>query len=686
MAFTPEQLRIHRALRKAEGRAVPGGHKRPPPAPWPGPAVFIDGEAFDDGHYALLQTYDPRDGAIHTTEAPEGRLTTLECFQHLFKCPKALHFGYGLKYDISNWLADVPVSVLQQVRTHNHARWREFRLELIPGKVLKVCDFTRPKGDRQRIVYDLLPFFQQPYIASLDAANIPIPFEIEWGKPARGRFAREVAAELAAYNEAELLTMEELFRSLCVTLDAGDCRIRHWFGPGAAARHLANRHEVTVSDKERSLFLAQRRDLTNAGLEEGEVLAARARSPHACVVDAFFGGRFELSQHGPIDECWEYDLSSAYPWALASGMPCFACGGEWRPVAASAVQCVPTVAVPVTDPWMVCQVAWEPLKGGGPMWGPFPVRMTRNLAWTRAGIGWYHRTEVEAALKHLSHLFKFRVFQGWSWHPACDHDPWSWVGDTAAERVACKQTDPAKAQCLKLALNSLYGITADKAGVDNGRIPQYHNPYWAGLITARTRARLLQAAAVGGEDIVYLATDGVHSKRPLDLPVGDGLGDWEPPKRAGIPAVFLAPGTYLYADGKRGKTRGVNLGKFSSEIATWRRLYRMTAPRGGINLLDRHFTPFVEALSRASGVEGVHYHDILNTWSVRPRVCSYNLAPRRERREDGRWVAPDYADWIALAQVFVIPQDGEMRREEEWASYQPDYAHHKLIAAVLEEG
>src|SRR5690349_14125743 len=102
----------YRQRKLEEGIRVKGGPRgrrgKPKPKAWPGPCVYIDGEAYEDGAYAVLQTFDPRDGRLHTTETLEGRLTTHQCLQHLFLYPKALIFGYGLRYDISNWLADVP--------------------------------------------------------------------------------------------------------------------------------------------------------------------------------------------------------------------------------------------------------------------------------------------------------------------------------------------------------------------------------------------------------------------------------------------------------------------------------------------------------------------------------------------------------------------------------------------------
>lgn len=72
---------------------------------------------------------------------------------------------------------------------------------------------------------------------------------------------------------------------------------------------------------------------------------------------------------------------------------------------------------------------------------------------------------------------------------------------------------------LKLALNSLYGKLAQRSGSG-----PYHDAAAAGLVTAMTRARLIEAIAYDPEAVVIAATDGVFSLRPLPLDIGDGLG------------------------------------------------------------------------------------------------------------------------------------------------------------------
>ncbi len=637
--------------RKARGdRHSSGGHTaraRRSRDVWPGPRAYLDGEALG-GEYRLLQfLHHPE--PLRTLESAQ-RLSSRECFLALYDGPPTRYYGFGLGYDVSHWLADLPLRTYEHLRQTNWCRWQRWIVHYIPRKTLTVIDPSRAAGDKARSVYDLYSYFQTPFVAALEAAHIPVEPIIREGKRRRGRFTDP--SFVRAYNEAELRSMARLHEWLIDCLRAGDLYIRHWTGPGACARYEAKRRGVNVAVAERDAFLAARRDLKHAGTS----LEPERQGPHAAVVDAFYGGRFELSRLGPVEQCWEYDLASAYPAALAAGMPCFACGGEWRPEPGE---------------WSVVEVEWWPRAPvRSPVWGPLPNRMTRNLAWTVNGRGWYHTAEAEAAERWLGHLYHFQRLRYWSWHPACTHDPWRWVGEMARERVAIKQTDPGRAQAQKLTLNSLYGICCDKAGVVNGRKPLYHNPYWGGLVTARTRARLLEAAGVGGERIIYLATDGVHASEPLPLVTGNDLGDWEPPSRAGIPAVFLAPGTYIYADGKRGKSRGVPLGSFPADLNAWRRLWRMTQANGHINLKSRHFVALSEARGRAT--DELDYLALANSWETRPRTLSYDLRPRRAyRKTDDRWVAPTDLDWQIGAAHLLLPTDATMILEEEAAWDQP---------------
>jgi hypothetical protein len=65
----------------------------------------------------------------------------------------------------------------------------------------------------------------------------------------------------------------------------------------------------------------------------------------------------------------------------------------------------------------------------------------------------------------------------------------------------------------------------------------------AGLITAITRARIIEAVGQDPEAVMMVATDAVFSTSPLTLDLGKGLGQWEEKL---WPDLFIAqPGVYF---------------------------------------------------------------------------------------------------------------------------------------------
>ncbi len=109
---------------------------------------------------------------------------------------------------------------------------------------------------------------------------------------------------------------------------------------------------------------------------------------------------------------------------------------------------------------------------------------------------------------------------------------------------------------LKLGLNSLYGKMAQRSG----RAP-YHDVVSAGLITAITRARLIEAIGQDPHSVVMLATDAVFSTRPLALDIGEKLGQWEekvwPDLFIAQPGVYWSPSELEKSVKSRGAPRSV---------------------------------------------------------------------------------------------------------------------------------
>jgi hypothetical protein len=178
-----------------------------------------------------------------------------------------------------------------------------------------------------------------------------------------------------------------------------------------------------------------------------------------------------------------------------------------------------------------------------------------GLSWRIAGSGIYWSPELRSAEK-LGAVLTFG--SGWVYRCECQCRPFDWIEPLyLARKVMGKGTAGIP---IKLGLNSLYGKLAQRIGV-----PKYGNFVWAGLITALTRARLNSAISQARPDIVMIATDGLYSRVPLDLPIGADLGQWE--LKTHDKGLFVVqPGLYWGADAIGGRsafrTRGVSRGFF----------------------------------------------------------------------------------------------------------------------------
>ena len=157
------------------------------------------------------------------------------------------------------------------------------------------------------------------------------------------------------------------------------------------------------------------------------------------------------------------------------------------------------------------------------------------------------------------------VWDLWVARRCCDCRPFAFVPEVYQVRL--KHGSSTKGYPLKLGLNSLYGKLAQRCG----RGP-YHDAVAAGLITAITRASLIEAVGHDPEAVIMLATDGVYSTRPLPLSISTTkeLGLWEHKVKPDLfiaqPGIYWSPSELKAGGGEAGpsdvenklKSRGVN--------------------------------------------------------------------------------------------------------------------------------
>jgi hypothetical protein len=188
---------------------------------------------------------------------------------------------------------------------------------------------------------------------------------------------------------------------------------------------------------------------------------------------------------------------------------------------------------------------------------------------------------------------------------------------------------------IKGALNSTYGVLAQNPKHN----PKFRCVAWAGWITAATRAQLLDVLT---DDVVLLATDGILTRAPLDVPVSERLGDWETDT---YDEVWCA-GTGVYfcrrADTwDKNKTRGFESGTLTRErvLEMWE-----SDGRDGRTVIERHtFIGMGIALHRIHGMRPPHRR-LWRTFQDQRIDWKLSMEPRRawltDDVRDGRTRAP----------------------------------------------
>jgi hypothetical protein len=459
--------------------------------------------------------------------------------------PGAPPLMFGIEYRAHNYFK---VCRMEHVTLSNVNAERRDDASPPPANNL-IWRIPKPVPGSSRTIYESFGFFQRKFARALqdfDAGTKADRQMIARNKAERATF-KSITREVRDYCalECELLAdMMETFRGNCLAVRSDflpdGIKPRTWNGPGKLATALHKAHDTMTTDR-----LA-------TWVPSGLLLMAQA---------AYYGGRFEMPRVGLICEpVYEYDLNSAYPACMLS-LPCLE-HGKWRYCDGEEIR---KLHKSNPDALYVASVAYQHTHAGGcrGMCG-LPHRQTGResnlrreyagvLAWPLQGVGTYWSVEIRSAELLGAQL---RFGPGWAYSTDCDCKPFAWVEALYLERL--RLGSRTTGYPLKLAINSLYGKLAQRIGN-----PRYANKIWAGLITAMTRARLNEAIAQNPQAIAMIATDGIYSVAPLNLPISKNLGEWGMERHdAGL--MLVQPGLYWpLARGGKPKTRGISAGFFT---------------------------------------------------------------------------------------------------------------------------
>jgi hypothetical protein len=404
--------------------------------------------------------------------------------------------------------------------------WHQgFKLRYLPRKYFQVSRY-----EESITIEDTFSFFQTTFLKALEDWNIGTDEEralIMAGKESRTEMDLMGDTEIA-YNAMECRLLTELMSAFRTVTNAHRLSPTKWQGPGLIAQKLMQREKVPRNT-------------------QYEIPPEVRNLAHY----AYFGGRFETTRTGYLSDVYGHDINSAYPYGMLD-LPCLV-HGSWKRVSPnpenitrhSVVQCSFTH----DNIDHLCNLPFR--------------RPTGSICWPTCGQGAYWGLEIIEAMRAGTTVDPLQI---WQLERNCDCSTFDYITPLyEARRAIGKST---KGYALKLALNSQYGKLAQSIGN-----PRYANVVWAGLITATTRAQLIQAASQSPESIIMLATDGIYSTKPLELDIGNELGQWEVKHHANM--FVVQPGIYFGAGDIR-KSRGVTKGvlaqyedRFTTRFDQW---------------------------------------------------------------------------------------------------------------------
>lgn len=534
--------------------------------------IGVDGEGKDmpDGRhvYTYLCAVD-ENGTIVADATNENGLSHEECTEMLLRLPKkALKFGYMFSYDVTMIIRDMPLAdrfylmrpssrrarickdkicgkrwttpprkcpdcgKSEYEERSEPVRYKGRAYDFFNGSFTIRGDFSRPdrkkpgKWLKNTKIWDCFRFFGTSFVEAI--RDWQISTDTEWYpsdptdpgstkttaqidhilsmKLKRGEFASESMEDVKKYCQEECHLLALMMRKVIKAHRDAGIPLTRYEGAGSTASALLKKNGV--------------------GRFKGAKFAELAPDLQTAILSAFFGGRFENSTIGLVEqETHSFDISSAYPYAQTA-LPCLRCG-EWRPVYGSQKKLLRVIknADLAVARFHVKEVTTKERRKIA--WGPLPFRDNKgSIAYGTNFYGWAWKPELLVALKGWPDLVEL---DGVAWvykttrHCRTRHTPFGYVPEMYRVRNAWGKEGPGKA--LKLGINAGYGKTAQSLGDD----PPFQSWIWAGMTTSSTRAQLLEAilAAKDPWSVLAVATDGVYSIEELTLPAPTDTKTWD---------------------------------------------------------------------------------------------------------------------------------------------------------------
>ena len=494
--------------------------------------IAIDGEGYTDetgNHKYFLFANSEGDYIFN----PDG-LPTDDCLKFIIDTAS---YGkqiiiYGGSYDLNKWLKDVDISKIYQLQETNKCVHYPYIIECVPRKYfsLKLLDFNNYKNEiiATANVWDCLGFFQQKFTDTveqyLDIDSDSMDYLRQY-KDGRSEFDIEDFDNILRYCQLELDLLVKVmtkFKNLCVELELS---LTRYDGAGALATAIYRKNSTKQ-------YLNREIDILETSL-------------------AYSGGWIEPPQQGRyLGKVYKYDIRSAYPSVMVN-IPSLKDASLQHVDYAS----YHFLGQPEIIDFALYKVHF---KDNNKLVYPLFHRYKDNIYHPQETIGWHYGSEIKHCVENCEILEAYiPVIRD-------DTKPFSFIQDYYDKRMELKKQGNIGEKVLKLGINSLYGKTAQTVGwkikEDKLIIPTYHQLWIAGYITASTRGQMWKAIKNHTNSIIGIETDGIFSTEPLDVELGEGLGQWELETYDEI--VYIQSGVYWLRKGDNWytKNRGLDTG------------------------------------------------------------------------------------------------------------------------------
>lgn len=486
--------------------------------------IAWDGEGYTDEtgehHYSLFGNSEG-----HHAWISKGSSTDIDwrvAFRMLCEAPQdAIHVIYSGVYDFVMMIKSLPEEIRVRLLHSERTYIGQYNVQYFRGKWLSIKD--RTSGVRV-VLYDVFSFFGCSFVKAC-REYLPETYkdtldQIEQMKLKRATFT-EIGTTEQAYMKQELDMLVMLAETLRARLAAVDIHPAKWHGPGAIASTVLR--SWRISEARGNYSERFRRNAENA----------------------YYGGRFQQFKRGTYEgTVYEYDIRSAYPSAMVH-LPDL-----------SEVKWFNTKRIDNNAP--INKYALYRIDNSkhdtGNVHGNHPWRRSDgSIFYPRWTNGWYWGIEVP---QELAWCVKEM------WEPYGDGlhaRPFARVQNMYDDRRDLKAAGRPEQLAYKLALNSFYGKLAQSKGARRDaitgewRLPSFHEPVWAGWITAYARSRINAIIQQYPNAVIAAETDAVFTTEPLKLDLGTGLGQWEEQTFDGI--MYIQSGVYYIKSGDTWKIK-----------------------------------------------------------------------------------------------------------------------------------